>query len=117
VDVYSVTIGAGFGLQFGLGKISCADRFWVSRWAKVGCVLLGPFVALEAGVDIQLKDVTISGPCRPEELGTAKTEGWLFDFGPVDVATGPGGGLPQFYGGSVGPSAGAAKVQCYITPL
>jgi hypothetical protein len=115
-DPITVSIGAVFNLQFGFGKITCKGGH-ASRWAKVGCVLVGPYVSLSIGLSVQVRGATFSGPCRPEDLGGVHTYGMVFGFGTPSATTSKEGGLPDSIGGGLGPTAGVASADCYATPL
>ena len=97
-----------------IGKISCKGNSSVSRWAHMGCEGIGLIVGGGLGFDIQVHG-SMSGPCRPEDLGPFTTKGYLGSIGPVTVS-GPKGGVSNIgIGKTIG--AGYAGVECHIHPF
>ncbi len=115
------TISFTFGLltaqSWGFGRLVCEDAKHVTRWAKIGCVVNGPFAALNLGGSLQFRGTTYTGICRPEDLPTKRVYMYTVSYGPF----GHGGSSEKpdvdSVSISLGTSAGGALGDCYVHPL
>ncbi len=112
---YTVTIGILAGSEGGSGTLRCKGKNWIARPARIGCALMGLYIAFSVNGNSSVWTPAISGVCSAKDLKPVKSKGWvgIFPMGSVSVSDGALTGIS----GSVGPpGAGFAFADCLITP-
>jgi len=116
MDSATVTGVAGFGMQLGLGKVTCKDNVQESRWARVGCVIYGPIVGASVGVGVQFRGTVHKGACRARDLPTIFQKGTIVAYAWAG-ASGDQSGNFEGGSGSYGPGMGFGWTDCVIKPI